>query len=59
VNYSEFYLDQLSYSDLDLGEPVYVSDGMFVLPNGDLVEEDSEDYKKYYRKYYERSTRSR
>lgn len=53
MKYSEFYLDQLSYSDLELGEPVYLSDGLFILPDGSLVEDDSKEYEEFYRKYYE------
>jgi hypothetical protein len=57
MKYDQFYLDQLSLSDLDLGEPVYMTDGMFILPNGNIVEEDSEEYKRYWRKYYESMAR--
>jgi hypothetical protein len=59
MKYDQFYLDQLEFSDLEVGEPVYMTDGMFLLPNGKLVEETSEEYKRYWRKYYEHSTRSR
>ena len=59
MKYDQFYLDQLEFSDLEVGEPVYMTDGMFLLPNGKLVEETSEEYKQYWRKYYESSTRSR
>lgn len=52
MKYSEFYLEQLSLSDLEKGEPVYMTDGMFLLPNGDLVDEDSEEYAQYYRRFY-------
>ena len=52
MKYSEFYLEQLSLSDLEKGEPVYMTDGMLLLPNGDLVDEDSEEYAQYYRRFY-------
>ena len=53
MKYDQFYLDQLSLSDLEMGEPVYMTDGMFLLPTGKLVEDDSEEYKLYYRRFYE------
>jgi hypothetical protein len=58
MKYDQFYLDQISLSDLEIGEPVYMTDGMFLLTNGKLVEETSEEYKRYWRKYYEHGTRS-
>ena len=53
MKYSEFYLDQLSYTDFELGEPVYLSDGMYILPDGSLVENDSKEYEQFYKEYYE------
>lgn len=53
MKYSEFYLEQLSNTDLELGEPVYLSDGLFLLPDGSMVEDDSKEYERFYRKYYE------
>lgn len=58
MKYSKFYLEQLSNVDLELGEPVYLSDGLFVLPDGSLVEDDSKEYEEFYKEYYE-SKRSR
>ncbi len=52
MKYSEFYLEQLSFSGLEPGEPVYLSDGMYVLPDGSIVEDDSEEYEKFYFKTY-------
>lgn len=34
------YLHHLELTDLDFGEPVYMSDGMFILPDGTIFYED-------------------
>lgn len=52
MKYSEFYLEQLSYTDAEPGEAAYLSDGMYVLPDGSIVEEDSKEYKQFYLKSY-------
>lgn len=37
---SEFYLNQLELTDLDFGEPVYIGDGVFILPDGSTYDEE-------------------
>jgi hypothetical protein len=48
----KMYLEQLSLTDLDEGEPVYLGDDIFILPDGSIVDSDSEDYKHYWSEYY-------
>jgi hypothetical protein len=38
----ELYMNMLELTDLDFGEPVYMGDGMFILPDGSTYDE-SED----------------
>ena len=38
----KLYMTYLELSDLDFGEPVYMTDGMFILPDGSTYDE-SED----------------
>lgn len=35
----KLYLKMLELSDLDFGEPVYMGDGMFILPDGTMYDE--------------------
>jgi hypothetical protein len=41
----KLYMAMLELSDLDFGEPVYMSDGMFILPDGSTYDDsgDSND----------------
>jgi hypothetical protein len=41
----ELYMSLLELSDLDFGEPVYMGDGVFILPDGSTYDEsgDSND----------------
>jgi len=34
------YLTYLELTDLDFGEPVYMSDGLFILPDGSTYDEE-------------------
>ena len=38
----EMYLNLLELTDLPFGDPVYMSDGMYILPDGTIFD-DSED----------------
>lgn len=36
----KLYMTYLELSDLDFGEPVYMSDGIFILPDGSTYDEE-------------------
>jgi hypothetical protein len=36
----KLYMTYLELSDLDFGEPVYMSDGVFILPDGSTYDEE-------------------
>lgn len=39
---NELYMDMLELTDLDFGEPVYMGDGVFILPDGSTYDDSGD-----------------